>query len=260
MSNADTNLMNGIVEEKTDFGTSFKLSGEPWANALTAAVVANYTRVTERPRPTEEDLVSKIGQKVTLVLAGENMLGSQGMTAREGTLFAGSKTGLAILPKGKRSKGYVVDPKNVLDIFDGYNTLAAIGTTAEVRATYPNLRNLTPERLASLPGEGEMGDEITLSLAVFGTWRMPWAVATDAIWLIGEYWPEHDICDRGVLLIRPEHGVSEHGSVYGQQLLRGNVGVVVDFTPIPYGEAIALCDADFDEASAAVFGRVAIAA
>jgi hypothetical protein len=87
---------------------------------------------------------------------------------------------------------------------------------------------------------------------VFGS--NPLFGATDCLWLIGEYWPEDDICDRNVLLIRPEFGTSEHGSCYGRDLLRNRaLGEVVGFEPIPFDQAIKLCNLDFDEALARVF-------
>lgn len=263
MSNADTNLLSGLVEKDESIsGSGFrtiKLSGESYANAMTNVVVANYNRITGRERPTLEDLEAKIGQKITLIRSGENMLGSSILNAIEGKLFESSRGGLGILPKGARSKGYKVDEERVIDVLDGYSTAQAQELTAGVRAYYPELQNLTKERLLGLPGEGS--DTETLSLALLGEWRMPDTRAVDAIWLIGEYWPEDDICDRCVLLIRPEHGISEHGSVYGNQLIQSRaIGEIVGFEPISFSAAIELCYVDFDVASKAIFDRAAVTA
>ena len=241
---SDVTLLTSIVEEEM-YGTpglrSFKLSGEPHAAAIVGAVTANYHRITGRERPNEETLTALIGEKVTLILGGENMLGSGMLVGREGRLFPGSRGGVAILPKGKRSKGYVVDPSRVVDVLPGWDIAQAQANVAEVRSRYPLLRNLTQERLNSLPRNSE-----TCSLAVFGA--HPFGGA-DCLWMIGEYWPEDDICDTSVLLIRPEFGTSEHGSVYGQELLRmRQVGEVIGFEPIPFADAIKLCSLDFDEA------------
>ena len=263
MSNADTNLLTGIVEEERESYTegftvrSFKLSGEPYANAIVNIVIENYNRITERARPTEEELREKVGQKVTLIRGGTNMLGSGILNAIEGKLVE-TETGqvgrLAILPKGARTKGYLVDPAKVVDVLDGYSTADAQELVSTVRSYYPKLQNLTQERLEQLPGEGS--DTDTLSLALLGEWRLPDAQAVDCIWLIGEYWPEDDICDRSVLLIRPEHGTSEHGSCYGRQLVGSNAtGEIVGFEPISYRHAIELCFVDFDEASREIFDR-----
>ena len=268
MSNADTNLLSGLVEKTEEDGytegitvTTFKLSGEPYANAIVNAVVANYNRITEREQPTAEELLERVGEKVTLVRTGENMLGSSILNAIEGKLFESSRGPgqLGILPKGARSKGFVVDPAKVIDIIPGYSTEQAQEYVASVRAYYPQLQNLTKERLLELPREGDGGE--TCALALLGEWRMPDSRSLDAIWLIGEYWPDEDICDRSVLLIRPEYGTSEHGSVYGDQLLRSNgIGEILDFEPIPYGAAIELCFVDFDVASKAIFDRAGVTA
>ena len=57
----------------------------------------------------------------------------------------------------------------------------------------------------------------------------------------------------GVLIIRPEHGFSEHGSTYGQELLRAG-GEVVGFQPMTFGQALDLCGQDYEQALAAVRG------
>lgn len=249
MSNADTTLLSSIVErrdESTNGITMVNLSGEPYASAIVNAVAGNYHRFSGRPRVDEQTLEDLIGEKVTLVLGGENMLGSGMMIAREGKLFRGSSGGIAILPKGKRTKGFRVDPSKVVDVFEGWVVDEVSAFVAEIRgAHYPVLRNLTQERLEQLPGE-DQGPEVC-SLAVFGS--NPLFGATDCLWLIGEYWPEDDICDRNVLLIRPEFGTSEHGSCYGRDLLRNRaLGEVVGFESISFSEAIGLCDLPFDEA------------
>lgn len=263
MSNADTNLLSGLVENEMESHTpgfrTIKLSGEPYANAMTNVVVENYNRITGRERPSLDELTAKIGEKITLLRTGENMLGSSILNAIEGKLFESSRGGLGILPKGARSKGFKVDEARVVDVLDGYSTAQAQELTRSVRECYPELQNLTKERLEQLPGEGTETE--TLSLALLGEWRMPDSRAVDAIWLIGEYWPEDDICDRSVLLIRPEHGFSEHGSCYGRQLLQSRaLGEIVGFPGISFRDAFALCDIDFDEASKAVFDLVAVTA
>ena len=257
---SDKTLFTSIVEEKLEgstYGiTSFKLSGEPHASAIVNAVSGNYHRFSGRPRVDQETLEVMIGEKVTLVLGGESMMGGGLVIAREGKLFQGSQ-GVAILPKGKRTKGFRVDPGKVIDVFGGWCVDEVSEFVAEMRgAHYPKLRNLTQERLEELPGE-DQGPSVC-SLAVFGS--NPLFGATDCIWLIGEYWPEDDICDRNVLLIRPEFGTSESGSCYGRDLLRNRaLGEIVGFEPISFAEAISLCNIDFDEALDRIVGRTLVA-
>jgi len=77
---------------------------------------------------------------------------------------------------------------------------------------------------------------------VFCTWRLPHATAPGAIWLLHSYLPGDDIAE-GVLLVRPELGVSEHGSVFGRQLLQLG-GEIVDAPVVPWREALRLVDDD----------------
>lgn len=250
---SDTTLLTSIVEadhseSSTPGVRMISISGEPHAAAIVGAVAANYHRVVGNRKPEAEDLEKLIGEKVTLLIGGENMLGSGMLVAREGRLFQGTR-GLAILPKGKRSKGFSVDPARVLDMYPGWVTNVLEANVKAVRDLYPQLRNLTQERLEQLPR-----DSGTCSLALMGA--NPTFGGADCLWLIGEYWPDDDICDTNVLLIRPEFGCSEHGSCYGHDLLRNRqLGEVIDFEPISFGDAIALCDMDFDEAVGKVLGH-----
>lgn len=254
MSDATTTLLTST--EETQDGMFVRLSsGGPHTRAILSAVRDRYNAITGRPRPTEEDLLEqfgqKSGQKVTLVIGGENMLGSGMIVAREGTIFRGSSGNLCQLPKRARRNGYVIDFANLLDAIPGYSTAKAQELVNEVRSHFPTLRQLTPERLRELPSEDEQTDDDPLSLCCFGTHRLPDSKQSDAIYLASAYWPEDDIVDRGILLVRPEHGFSEHGSIWGQQLLR-DMGEVVGFEPISFKEGIDLCDLDFDEAYARV--------
>ena len=246
---SNVTILTSLVEERESASgiTMVKLSGEPHAAAIVNAVASNYDRFSGRPRVTQQTLEEMVGQKVTLVQRGENMLAAGMIVAQEGKLFESSR-GLGILPKGKRTKGYRVDPDKVLDVFEGWVVDDVAQFVAEIRgAHYPELRNLTQERLEQLPR-----DSSECSLAVFGS-NPAWG-APDCLWLIGEYWPDDDICETNVLLIRPEFGTSEPGSCWGADLLRNRaIGEVVGFEPISFSEAIELCNIDFDEAIERVF-------
>jgi len=249
----DVTLLSSIVESPRDSSTPgvtmISISGEPYASAIVNAVAANYHRITGRKKPTEENLQELIGEKVTLILSGENLLSAGMIVAREGRIFEGRR-GLAILPKGKRSNGYSIDPERVLDVFPGWVSNVAEANVTAVRNCYPELVNLTQKRLEQLPHDSDMCSLALLeSNRTFG--------GADCIRLIGEYWPEDDICDTSVLLIRPEFGTSEHGSCYGQELLRNRaLGEIVGFEPISFAEAIHLCEIDFDEACSTMLGLV----
>lgn len=216
--------------------------GDPHTRAILDAVVDRYNAVTGRPRPTEEDLYDLIGQKVTLVQSGENYIGGRLLNAQEGKLFTGTR-GYGILPKGARSKGFVVRPEKVVDVLPGYATDEAVKLVAEVRAKLPVLKPLTQERLDELPYSSQ-----TLSLCLFGGYATPEGVQPDAIYLASGYYGQEDDIVEGVVLLRPEYGFSEHGSIYGKQLLGLPMGEVVGFQPISFAEGIKLCDVDYDEA------------
>lgn len=226
-------------------------SGEPHTRAIFAAVIDRYGEVTKRPRPTVEELEQFIDAKVTLVQHGENFIGGGVLAAEEGRLFKTSSGVLGILPKGKRSKGLRVKPDNVLDLIPGWAADEAAKLVGQVREHMPTLRPLTQERLLELPSNSD-----TISLCVFGEHHLPDSRQADALWLIRNYLRGDDIVE-GVLLCRPEHGVSENGSIWGRQLLGSNVGEVGGFSPITFAEAIELCDADFDEAYAQIMGALA---
>lgn len=240
----DVTLLSSIDEGSADHDgfTVIRISGEPYAAAMVGIVTANYRRVLGTPEVTQELLDSLEGEKVTLILTGENMLGSNLLVGREGKLYPSTHGVTAILPKGSRSRGYRVDPRRVLDIIPGYSIAKAKENVESVRSIFPTLTNLTQETLDALPRESSV-----CSLAVFGS--NPLWGAPDCLWLIGEYWPEDDICETNVMLIRPEYAISESGSCFGRDLLRNrSVGQVVGFEPIEFGEALELTNIDFDRA------------
>lgn len=247
-----TNLLASWEEQEEETRGAFRVTrisvgGDPHVRAILDAVVDRYNAVSGRERPSAEDLQALIGQKVTLVRTGENMFGSGILNAQEGKLFESSR-GLGILPKGARSKGFVVNPEKVLDVFPGYDAAGPSEMVRKVRDHFPILQPLTQERFNELPAESS-----TLSLCMFGSYRMPDSTAAGSIYLATNYLREDDIIE-GVLLIRPEHGVSEHGSVWGQQLLRSSFGEVVGFEPISFAEGLELCNLDFDFAYECLLG------
>lgn len=264
MSASETQLLSSVtyepVEERPN-GVTFtriEIGGNPAESAILNAVSSHWYRILDRPQRTPEEttelLAGKIDEKVTLVWRGENMFGAGMLKAREGKVFVGHRTEqLALKPKGARKNGFVIDPSAVIDVLDGYAGAEAENLAEKVREHFPRVRRLTRERLLELPGETD--DRQPCTLALFGTHRLPDSETHDAIWIINSYWPDDDIVE-GVLLVRPEHGFSEHGSIYGEQLLRGlPVGEIVDFEPMAWATAVQLCDMDFDEASAIALGK-----
>lgn len=244
----EESLGNGMVAIKLD-------SGKPHTRAIFRAVKARYNEFTGRERPGEEDVRELVGQKVTLVRSGENMLGGEMIVATEGTIFVGSSHGrpLAIKPKRNRTNGLRLDLTNVLDVIPGYSTSTAQDFVDMTRGSLPKLKEITKERLLELP---RSWDNEQITFCAFGTHRLPGSEQADAICMFAEYDDENDILDTGVVLVRPSHGVSEHGSMYGQQLLAGLWGEVVGFQGMTFSEAIKLCELDFEEAYLEVMARV----
>lgn len=215
--NANETLLSSIVKHKepaSDSGvriTTFCLSGEPQAAALVSAVVKAYPSVTGRtPRP---DLLALVGQKVSVLRHGEGMLGHSMVTLTPGTVFVGGRSGEpALLPKGSRKNGIVL--RNVLDVTGGFDGKVLRDNVATVKARFPDLVRLTREHLTDLPGRGN-----TCRLAVLGTYSCGDGPIPGCLWLLHSYMRAEDIVE-GVLLVPPwGSGVSEHGSVYGRDLL-----------------------------------------
>lgn len=254
MSNASTAILSSIVEEHAPSSTPgitvtrFSIGGEPHAAAIVNAVAGAYPRV-------EVDWPSLIGKKVTFLRAGQGTYGASSIVAEEGTVFETSRSDciVAILPKGKRTNGHgITASMNILDCIDGYNTAELERRVQEVRARFPQLKKLTQERLNALPSRSN-----TCSLAVFGTHRMPDTTATDAVWLLHSYQNgSGDDIVEGVLFVRPDVGFSEHGSVYGQDLLRFG-GEIVDAPEVTLAQAMAMTDWDHDDVLAHILGGAA---
>lgn len=90
-------------------------------------------------------------------------------------------------------------------------------------------------------------------MAVFGRWHLPDAVSTDAVWLLSDYAPDDKIVG-GVLFVRPEVGVSEHGSLYLADLLAVG-GEIVGAAVVSFAQALDMTDWDHDDVLALVRGE-----
>lgn len=255
MSNASTAILSSIVVEEPEPSntpgitvTRISIGGEAHAAAIVNAVANAYPRV-------EVDWPSLIGKKVTYLRAASGTYGATSIIAEEGTVFETSRSDciVAILPKGKRTNGHgITASMNILDCIDGYKTAELERRVQEVRARFPQLKKLTQERLNALPSRSNI-----CSLAVFGTHRMPDATATDAVWLLHSYQNgDGDDIVEGVLFVRPDVGFSEHGSVYGRDLLRFG-GEIIDAPEVTLAQAMAMTDWDHDDVLAHILGGTA---
>jgi hypothetical protein len=219
--------------------TSIPPGSQPHRAAIVDAVAADYCLVTGRPPVTTGHLAELAGRKVTLLRVGETTFGARAIAASPGTIVQRHSGRFELLPKGRRRPGYPIDAGRVLDVEPGYAGVAELRRqVAAVRATLPKLVPLSHDRLAVLPTRGR-----DCTLAVFGTWRLPGAVAPGVVWLLHSYLPSSDIVE-GVLLARPDSGLGRPRSVRGQDLL-GIGGEVLDAPSIAYHTAVALAAEDY---------------
>ncbi len=196
-----TVLLTSVVEAPAEPGnvpgitvTRISVSGERHAACIVEAVAGAYPRLDDPAAA----LRALDGQKVTVLRYGENMLGAGMIFTEEGTLFNG---GIALLPKGKRRNGHRLSADSVLDVVPGYDHAALAARVAAVRAQFPEVRELTNERVAALPV-----DSAHCTLAVFGRWRMPDVVGTDAVWLLSGFLPDETRSSRGCCSCGPTSG------------------------------------------------------
>ena len=249
-------LVSGMVKRDRGDGTfSVMLSGESHANAYAAAVGGLYHILTDRSDVRYEQLEALVGQKVTLLTRGTGTFGHSTIDTLPGKVFQ-SRNGLGILPKGKRTKGFdltgMFQKGRLLDLELGYGGEQKIANRIEsVKAQLPTLSPLTPEVLATLPGEFEDRD---VSVAVLGSYAFPEGPIHGAIWLL--YRRYEGILD-GVLIVPPGLAESENGSVYERDLLRMNVGVIEGFGGMPFSEALDLADPHVSYSSALARVRAA---
>lgn len=238
-------VLTSLVTEKEESGVAgisverFNLSGEPHAAVIVEAVAENYHRIAHRPTIIDLDLL--YDEQVTLLRYTHGVMGHAQIAIQEGKLFRGSR-GDAILPKGKRNKGFSLPLESVLDLEIGYNKGTLLRErVATVRAHFPETEKLTQADLDALPNRGN-----TCSLAVFASTPMPDGKMVGAVYLCHSYMRgEDDIVDN--VLIAPDPWYSEHGSMYGKDLRRVG-GKIVNFDPISFREAMDLTDRPYEEA------------
>lgn len=143
--------------------TRISVSGQRHAACIVDAVATAYPRVDD---PTAA-LRALDGQKVSVLRRGQNMLGAAMIFTEEGTLFNG---GAALLPKGKRRNGRRLNAETVLDVIPGYHHATLAARVATMRSQFPEVRELTAERVAALP---EHSANCTWPCSAGGTCPMP---------------------------------------------------------------------------------------
>lgn len=236
MANHDVQIDSAVhtsTPEQTEVhGTTLVRTMTIQTSAVRNTVIdATIARIREEVgTPTAQELEQLDGKRVTLMLAGETMLGARVVVARPGTIFGG---GTAILPKGRRKNGYVIDPSKVVALTEGYDPSPlvelyqshSVGDTAEA----------STDLFSKLPHRGE-----TCSLAVVVNWEVCGTRAPGCMWLCHSYMADDDIVE-GMFVVPSNTGlVSEHGSVYGRQLIDRAAAVLTGAKPVSFSDAINL--------------------
>ena len=200
--------------------------------------------------PTPVDLEQRLalaadtGAKVTVLIVGETMFGAAGAQIRRGTLFNGSRGGVAILPTGSRTKGIVL--KGAVDLIES----AKPGDVTELaRRWYFG---------TGLPLTGKLTEEdlkkATSKNLVAVLWTHPGfegggTPTPGCVWLIDGV--ANGIAN-GYLWCPPSELESEHGSTYVKDIVR--TGALSLTAPVVTEEGCYDLPADRKGAYQAIFG------
>ena len=176
------------------------------------------------------------GQRVTIVRTADTILGGVSLIATDarwvGRHLAGGQTGWQA--KGQRTRAYRWTPNQLVlpdwqaSTLDQHPTVRAV----------PTLGQLRDEELQALPRYDTLAEayddaaptRTPIGLAAYGSWPVLGQLLVGAAWLLYAYDPDTDIAEGFLALPADSPGVSEHGSVYGADLLhRGQLGTL----PVP---------------------------
>ena len=162
------------------------------------------------------------GQRVTIVRTADTILGGVSLIATDarwvGRHLAGGQTGWQA------------------STLDQHPTVRAV----------PTLGQLRDEELQALPRYDTLAEayddaaptRTPIGLAAYGSWPVLGQLLVGAAWLLYAYDPDTDIAEGFLALPADSPGVSEHGSVYGADLLhRGQLGTL----PVPAGLTFEHC-------------------
>lgn len=177
------------------------------------------------------DLADHMGSNVTLVIAGETVLGWPTVVAMEGRVADGARygaSGAALIPKGGRGAGAYTRLR-ALHVLPGYGRVeqaqAWVDAQIEKLPTAVTIETLTAA-LPDVEATGERLDEFGLALE--GTHLG----VPGCRWYLTDYDVEGDIANGFMVMPPNDHGfISEHGSAYGRDLVRNGWAVV----PVPQG-------------------------
>lgn len=202
--------------------TVMSLGGEPSANTDVRARVAAY--------PTPEDIDDRLGrladegERVTILRAGTGMFGASTPIIQQGRVFRAQGGVLGFLPVGKRTKGLRLS--GVLDVVENTKPSAVddLNRRWYESTGLPATEPLTTEALRGASRENPIAVVWTHPGFDGGEGR-----TEGCVWYIDDYQEEDDIAN-GYCWCPSDSGLSsEHGSVYGKDILR--TGALVNGGP-----------------------------
>lgn len=205
-----TTALSGLNPQTrtTDNGvtvTEYSLTGDANRNVLVDTVAALF-------RDLPPTLV--YDEPVTILQYGRTVFGVPIIDVAEGRLFPRDGY-VAFLPKGARTRAFRLKTENILAVARGFRQGDRLqGHVDSYVNALPLAGPLTQEHLNALPSRGR-----TCTLAAVGTSPF-FDGPLPGIWLLHSYLAEADIAE-GVFVVPDGYGaVTEHGSVYGRDLLR----------------------------------------
>ncbi|MFD6334892.1 hypothetical protein ACFWGI_35685 [Streptomyces niveus] len=243
-------VLMSSVEDMPAGGAFVRRRQNPARTALVSTVHALYPLCfanADRPPVTADDLSARDGEKVTvLVHSTSNVFRAPELLAVQGRVITQGLTGLALILRGRRTKGIPLTP-GLVDAVPGWGDDAV----SQLRARCHAVRALLPDEIAPLT-------PATINTVLEQTGPEPPPCATvlltstalpgldpihGCLWLISHRTPNPgDATLNGVLLAPPESALeSTYGSIRARQLPR-STAVLPTAATLTYADAVDLAD------------------
>ena len=194
-------------------GIVLSLTGEPSANTDIAARIAAYPS----PDDLEErmDSLTADAASVTILRKATGTWGATIPVIQQGRLFRGASGDVGLLPTGKRTNGIRLRREDVLDIVP--DTKPA--SVDELNRRWYDSTGLPPTEPLTVEALRGASEENPIAVV----WTHPGfgeGPTQGCVWYIDDYQEEDDIAN-GFCWVPDTSGLySEHGSVYGKDILK----------------------------------------
>lgn len=215
-----TLLVSGVrTEDETDETTSpgFRVTHMELSTAKSAMVDIVWGNLERSGvMKTVDGNTFEEMQKVCVVSKGHNIFSGKTLTVQEGRIFDAGNGRKGLLPKGRSTRGFYLSSHH--RVIEG-------ATVAEL-ATHPAFHDFPDLKEPSV--ESFQGATPEKPVLLYGTYTIMGDEVPGAVYVVQEYDTQNDIVDGFVWFPSDSPGgwTSEHGSVYGRDLLRQNMGVV----------------------------------